>query len=238
MKAMIARLIRGISLLAICFVVGTLIALTMIFAYVWNSWDMNHDKVTQMMAIARGKEMVAIPRDELRRQEEISPEQPSFEEIVEARAMINRNLEVRKQALNQDVAELRSEQGKQTNESASFKNTRDTFEKKLFELKEFQQSNGLGENIVMLQNMKPEQAKKQLLRIYDDGQDDGQVEQVVMLVSGMEPMKLKKILGQFVTPDDNTKLADILRRIRLGTPIALLAEQTLAELNDTMAIDN
>ena len=234
MKAMIARLIRGISFLAICFVVGTLIAQTMIFAYVWKSWDMNDDKVTQMMAIARGKEMVAVPRDELRRQEEISPEQPSFEEIVEARAVINRNLEVRKQALNQDVAELRSEQGKQTSESASFTNTRDAFEKKLAELKEFQQSSGLGENIVMLQNMKPEQAKKQLIRIYDDGQ----VEQVVMLVSGMEPMKLKKILGQFVTPDDDTKLADILRRIRLGTPIALLAEQTLAELNDTMAIGN
>ena len=55
MKAMIARLIRGFSFLAICFVVGTLIAQTMIFAYVWKSWDMDDDKVTQMMAIARGR---------------------------------------------------------------------------------------------------------------------------------------------------------------------------------------
>ncbi len=234
MKAMIARLIRGFSFLAICFVVGTLIAQTMIFAYVWKSWDMDDDKVTQMMAIARGKEMVAVHRDEVRRQEEISPEQPSFEEIVEARAVTNRNLELRTQALNQDVAELRSEQGKQIDESASFTNTRDVFEKKLAELKEFQQSSGLGENIVMLQNMKPEQAQKQLIRIYDAGQ----VEQVVMLVSGMEPMKLKKILGKFVTPEENKKLADILRRIRLGAPIALLAEQTLAELNDITAIGN
>ncbi len=231
MKAMIARLIRTLSLLAICFVVGTLIAQTMIFAYVWKSWDMDDDKITQMMAIARGKEMVAVTRDELRRQEEIAPEQPSFEEIVEARAVINRNMELREQALDKDVAQLRFEQSKQTGEFASFKERRDTFEKKLTELKEFQESDGLQENIVMLQNMKPKQAKEQLKRIYDDGQ----IDQVVMLVAGMEEMKRKKITGQFVTPEENKILADILRRIRLGSPVALLAEQTLDKLQDAPA---
>jgi len=234
MKKMIASLIRGMSLLAICFVVGTLIAQTMIFAYVWKSWRMDDEKVAQMMAIARGTEMVAVTRDELRRQEEIAPEQPSFEEIVEARAVKNRNLELREQALSQDTAQLLFKQGKQHNESASFKLVRDTFEKKLTELKDFQQSNGLQENIVILQNMKPKQAKEQLLKIYDSGQ----IDQTVMLVSGMESMKLKKITAEFVTPDEATKLADILRRIRLGTPIALLAEQTLAELENKPTPDN
>ncbi len=195
---------------------------------------MDDEKVAQMMAIARGTEMVAVTRDELRRQEEIAPEQPSFEEIVEARAVKNRNLELREQALSQDTAQLLFKQGKQHNESASFKLVRDTFEKKLTELKDFQQSNGLQENIVILQNMKPKQAKEQLLKIYDSGQ----IDQTVMLVSGMESMKLKKITAEFVTPDEATKLADILRRIRLGTPIALLAEQTLAELENKPTPDN
>lgn len=231
MKAMIASLIRGITLLAMCFVVGTLIAQSMIFAYVWKSWDMNDDKITQMMAIARGREMVAVARDELRRQEEIAPEQPSFEEIIEVRAGNNRNMELREQALAQDVTELRTQQSKQNRESASFKETNGAFEKKLAELKEFQESNGLQENIVMLQNMKPDQAKDQLIRIYKSGQ----VDQAVMLMAGMEAMKRKKITGVFVSEDEETILADILQRIRLGTPVALLAEQTLDELKKTTA---
>ncbi|MBN2293175.1 MAG: hypothetical protein JXM70_12160 [Pirellulales bacterium] len=228
MKKMIARLVRGISLLGLCFVVGTLIAQSMIFAYVWKSWDMSGDKITQMMAIARGREMVAVARDELRRQEEIAPEQPSFEEIIEVRAGKNRNMELREQALSQDVTELRAQQNKQNREFASFKETRGAFEKKLTELKEFQESNGLQENIVILQNMKPEQAKDQLIKIYDSGQ----IDQAVMLVAGMEAMKLKKITGVFTTEEDQKILADILRRIRLGTPVALLAEQTLEELEN------
>ena len=234
MKALIARLIRGVSLLGICFVVGTLIAQTTIIAYVWNSWRMDREKVVQMIAIARGKEMVAVARGELRRQEEIAPEQPSFEEIIEARAAKNRNLELREQALGRDVAQLRFEQGKQNGELADFKDTRGNFEKQLSELKDFQQSNGLQENIVILQNMQPKQAKQQLLRIYDAGQ----IDQTVMLVSGMETMKLKKITAEFVTPDEEKKLADILRRIRLGTPIALLAEQTLEKLQKTPTPEN
>ncbi len=226
MKNLISRLIRGMTLLAMCFVVGTLIAQSMIFAYVWKSWNMNDDKVTQMMAIARGREMVAVAREELRRQEEIAPEQPSFEEIIQVRAGKNRNMELREQALDLGVAELRTQQNKQNRESASFKDTRGAFEKKLAELQQFEESNGLQENIVMLQNMKPEQAKIQLIRIYESGQ----VDQAVMLVAGMEAMKRKKITGVFVSEDDEKILEDILRRIRLGTPVALLAEQTLDEL--------
>lgn len=226
MKKMIAGLIRGISLLAICFVVGTLIAQTVIFAYVWSSWGLSGEKVTQMTAIARGKEMVAISREELRRQEEVPPEQPSFTEIIEARAMKYRNMELREQAIGQGVGQLRFEQTQQADGMAQFKQTRDGFEKKLHELKEFQQSGGLQENIVMLQNMKPRQAKEQLVRIYNDNQ----VDQAVMLVSGMAPTKRKKITAEFKDPEDEAILFDILQRIRLGTPLALLAEKTLAEL--------
>lgn len=234
MKKMLAILIRGISLFAICFVVGTLIAQTLIFAYVWSSWGLNGEKATQMLAIARGKEMVAVSRDELRRQKEVPPEQPSFAEIIESRAVKNRNLELREQALVQGMGQLRFEQTRQTDELAQFKQTRDGFEKKLGEIKEFQQSNGLQENIVMLQNMKPMQAKEQLVRIYESGQ----VDQVVMLVSGMAPTKRKKISAEFKTPDNEKILADILRRIRLGSPVALLAEQTLAELEPAKDTQN
>ena len=226
MKKMIASLIRGMSFLAICFAVGTLIAEVVIFAYVWSSWGLNDEKVTQMLAIARGKEMVAVSRDKLRRQEEAPPEQPSFTEVIETRAKKYRNLELREQAVAQGVGQLRFEQNRQTNELTQFKQTRDVFEKKLKELKEFQQSNGLQENIVMLQNMKPKQAQELLVGIYKSGQ----VDQAVMLISGMAPTKRKKISAEFKTPEQNEILSDILRRIRLGTPVALLAEQTLAEL--------
>lgn len=228
---MIGRLIRGMTLLAVCFAVGTLIAQVVIFSFIWSSLEMDNEKVAQMMTIARGKDMVAVSRDQLKRQEEVPAEQPSFEEIVEKRASKVRDLELREQALSQGVDQLRFEQDKQVGESAQFKTARDAFEKKLVEIQEYQKTNGLQDNIVMLQNMKPAQAKEQLIRIYELGQ----VDQVVMLVTGMDASKRKKISDEFRTDEENRILGDILRRIRMGTPVALLAEQTLEELEPKTA---
>ena len=228
---MIGRIIRGITLLAVCFAVGTLIAQVVIFSFIWSSLEMDNEKVAQMMTIARGKDMVAVSRDQLKRQEEVPAEQPSFEEIVEKRASKVRDLELREQALSQGVDQLRFEQDKQVGESAQFKTARDAFEKKLVEIQEYQKTNGLQDNIVMLQNMKPAQAKEQLIRIYELGQ----VDQVVMLVTGMDASKRKKISDEFRTDEENRILGDILRRIRMGTPVALLAEQTLEELEPKTA---
>lgn len=228
---MIGRLIRGMTLLAVCFAVGTLIAQVVIFSFIWSRLEMDNEKVAQMMTIARGKDMVAVSRDQLKRQEEVPAEQPSFEEIVEKRASKVRDLELREQALSQGVDQLRFEQDKQVGESAQFKTARDAFEKKLVEIQEYQKTNGLQDNIVMLQNMKPAQAKEQLIRIYELGQ----VDQVVMLVTGMDASKRKKISDEFRTDEENRILGDILRRIRMGTPVALLAEQTLEELEPKTA---
>ncbi len=226
MKNMLARLFRGMTLAAVYVALGTLIAQVLIFAYVWNTWKMDGEKVAQMAAIARGTEMVAVGREQLRRQDETPPEQLSFAEIVEARAVKNRNLELREQALGQGLGQLDFEQTGYKTELARFEQARNDFEKKLREIEEFQKSQGLQDNIVILQNMKPEQAKEQLISIYDAGQTD----QVVMLVSGMEPGKMKKLSAAFNTPEDNKILADVMQRIRMGAPIAMLAEQALKEL--------
>ena len=113
MKKIIGNLFRNLSFFAVCFMVGTFLAQGLIFAYVWVSWGLNGEKITQMTAIARGKDMVALSREGLRRQEEVPPEQPSFEEVVEARAVKYRNLELREQAVAQGVSQLRFDQTRQ-----------------------------------------------------------------------------------------------------------------------------
>lgn len=226
MKKLLASLIRAAAIAAVYVAVGTLVAQLLVFAYVWKLWRLDGEKISQMAIVARSSDMVVVAREQLRRQEETPPEQPSFSEIVEARAVKYRNLELREQSLGAGLGQLNFEQSRCDGEMARLAQAREEFEKKLRELKEFEEGEGLQENIVMLQNMKPEQAKEQLIRIYEAGQTD----QVVMLVEGMDPNKMKKISAAFNTPEDNKILADVMQRIRLGTPVALLAEQTLDEL--------
>jgi hypothetical protein len=65
-----------------------------------------------------------------------------------------------------------------------------------------------------LQSLDAEQAKEQLLMMYDDKR----IDDVVTIIQAMPTEKRKDILAEFVQKGEADKLADILRRIGEGMP--------------------
>ncbi|MCX7426550.1 MAG: hypothetical protein NTW96_13120 [Planctomycetia bacterium] len=219
---MIRRLVGAVGTLLVALALGTLIAEAVMFAYVWSKWQINGEKVQQMVAIAQGYDLVEMRDQAERERKGVSTEQPSPEQVVEARAKKDRNLELREQALAQGIEQLRVDQRKHAEELASFKQTRAAFDAQLTKLKGGEQQSGIDQNIAMIENMKPKQAKEQLLQMYEKKEIDA----VVRLMAGMAAAKRKKISAEFRTPEENEKLGEILRRIREGYPLAMVADET------------
>jgi hypothetical protein len=228
---MMGRLVRAVGTLFVVLALGTLIAEAVIVGYVWSEWQINDEKLQQMVAIAQGYDLVEMRDQAEREREGVSTEQPSVEQVVEARAGKDRDLELRERALAQGVDQLRFDQRKHAEELAQFKQTRTAFDAQLAKLKDGEQQSGIEQNIVMIENMKPKQAKEQLLQMYDAKEIDA----VVRLMAGMAPSKRKKISAEFRTPEENEKLGEILRRIREGYPLAMVADETEKQLQKPLA---
>ena len=74
--------------------------------------------------------------------------------------------------------------------------------------------------------MKPRQAKEQIVLMMDAGS----LKDVVALISAMAPAKRSKLLAEFKTPDENERLAKILKLIRTGEPELTLIDDAKTKL--------
>ena len=92
----------------------------------------------------------------------------------------------------------------------------------LKELSDEAQDNGLQDVQRTLQSLDPEQAKEQLLIMYDDKR----IDDVVTILQAMSTDARKDILAEFTTPAEVEILADILHRISEGMPVSSLIKET------------
>jgi len=72
-----------------------------------------------------------------------------------------------------------------------------------------------------LQTIKPKQAKELLVQMLENNE----IDQVVLLLSGLSETKRAKILAEFKTPDENKRLSEVLRLIRQGQPGTSIADK-------------
>lgn len=217
---MIGRLLGTAATLLVYFCAATLIAEVVILAYVGSTWHVDQEKLLRMVAIARGIEPAAPP-DKQASPEAVGPEQASYQEILERRAVKLRDLELREQSLASALAELKSEQEALAKSRQEEQARIAQFQSQLKAFQEGAQSSGRETLRRTLETLKPKQAKEQLFEMLQSNN----VDEVVMLLAGMTESRRAKILAEFKTPEENKKLAEVLRRIGEGKPEASLAEQ-------------
>jgi Fe-S cluster assembly ATPase SufC len=95
------------------------------------------------------------------------------------------------------------------------------FQTQLAQVQEGAEAEGRTTVAATLQTLEPEQAKLLLL----DMLDKQETEEVVILLIGMDERRRAGILGEFQTPDEIAKIAEVLRLIRQGHPKAAIAEE-------------
>ncbi len=219
------RIVPALASLLAYFAVGTLLTQAILLGVAVWKWDLDRDRLIQILALAQGVDLFAMREGALVKEETLA-EQVSFEEIRAARALKYRNLELREQALASGLAQLRTQQQNLAEERRRFKLARDAFDSQLTAMREGAVAQGLEEVRRILETVRPAQAKAQLLEMLNNDELDT----VVMLLAGMPDQKRSKIIGEFKLPQEQAKIAEVLSRILEGTPNAELANTTQEKL--------
>jgi len=209
--------------------VATLLAQGVGLAYLAAKGRLNARSVSQIAAILHGVDLLAEARP---------PETPtptvavSVDEILQARALRWRQLELREQSIEDRANQLRHMQRKLQEDMTLYQQARQQFEKQLNDWQEGEEAQAREEAIALFGRMRPKQAKEQLLEMLKSGETDA----VLTILKGLPVDKQSKIFAEFKEPEEVRLLADILRRLREGEPRVGWAEQARARLEDAPGV--
>ena len=225
---MITRLLKNAVTLVLYFCAATLLAQLIIVGYLGATWKLNREKVIQMLAIAQGVDLFAAEEEARIDEEEIPPEEPSYQDWLDRRATMFRDVEVREEALEDALARLKSDQQQLAQKRDAHERLQATFQAQLLALKETAEGEGRQTVASILESIKPAQAKDQILQMLDNDE----IEEVVILLKDMSDTKRAKIIAEFKTPEEGAKVAEVLRLIRQGEPQSSMVSQTLGQNQD------
>ncbi|WP_460166316.1 hypothetical protein [Thermostilla marina] len=229
---MMGRLFDALVALFVHLFAAILIGEIVVGIHLWIAWGMTPDRVAAMIAVARGDAETDEAKKGDKSENDAKPEpkeEPSYEDVLERRALEYRDLELRDMALKTGLQDLALLQKKITQEKQLVAQQAADFQSQIAALRQKAQDEGMETVRRTLESIKPDQARLFILDMLDKGEED----QVVQLLKDMNDSKRAKLLAEFQTPEDTDKMADVLRRIREGGPegeIAKQAEQALGNL--------
>lgn len=218
---MIRRILATLGTLLIYFCAATFLAELILLVYWSWSWQVGREKVTKMLAVAQGIDQLIAPPQPVVAAEQAVPEQPAYEEVLDRRARMLRDLELRELALSGAMTELRSQRQQLVDERKSYEKNLADFEARLAAMQDQAKSQGMETARAILAGIKPQQAKSQIVEMLNQGE----IDQVVALLSEMTDSKRAKIIGEFKTPAENELIGKVLERLRTGGRTAELANE-------------
>ena len=149
-----------------------------------------------------------------------------YDDVERSRGVKARDLEFREQSVDSGLERIRFEQRKLTDERDRYALLKTSFEKVLNDRRNNAIIAGRENMRLIWENIKPKQAKEQILQMIDEGQQN----EVVAIMATISITKRAKIIGEFKTEDESKKLEEILRLVREGVPDVLPIDQTREEL--------
>ncbi len=140
---------------------------------------------------------------------------PSYEDVLQAKTNAELQLNSRTRALDRLQRQLDDTRSELQKKIEDFDERRQQFELKLEQMRTGSQNDSLKETQKILENMAPEEVKKQLvMMLLKDELSD-----VVSIIRGFPPNIQKKVLAEFTETADVEMLAKVLAEIRRVGPI-------------------
>lgn len=207
------------------FCLATLLAQMGIFVYFWFFGGLDAARLARMVAAAQGVETAEAPTEVVTRKTD-STEQVSFERILQERTAQSRSLQLREDALNNALEQLRAREDALEKRVQQEQQARDAFEKQLANIQEEAVSAGMENVRETLTKIDAGQAKDILMGMYNNKE----MRPIVMLMADMDNAKRARIIGEFQTPEELEALQIILEQLREGAPEGPLAGATKEQL--------
>ena len=224
---MIGRLLQAVMVLISAVCVATGIAAALGLGYLRQQGKLDEKTLLKVIALVSGVEPSPAASGG-QAGDEAGSEQASLEHVARQRALKSRDIELREQALNDNLSIVRAEYAKLIDEKDRYERIKGAFRAQLDE--ERQGVLATNREVVrgILEKMKPKQAKDQILRMVKNGE----MTDVIKILSLMPGSNRKKIVDEFKTAEESQTLAEILKQIREGVPEEGLidtAEKALAQ---------
>lgn len=219
------RLIGAAAGLLVYFCVATVLTAAIVVGYFFTHGYLDQEKLSRIIAVARGAELAA-PAVEQTAKTPQAGEQQSLDEVERQRAVQSRLIELREQAIDANLDRVRFEQRKLSNERSQYELLQKGFTEVLDEKRNKAILAGRENMQLIWENIKPKQAKEEILQMIDSGEKN----EVVAILSGISITKRARIIGEFKTAEEAAKLEEILRLIREGIPDVLPIDETREEL--------
>ncbi len=223
---MLARSLRIAFALLLYFSLATLIAEAIVVGYLASQWQIDEERFSRLVAVAQGLELPGPPAAAPREPEVPPTEQLSYDQVLEARAMKDKNLQLRELALANALAQLKTDRQKAADDEKRYQQQLGESTAKLESISKGAKATGRELAGRILEKAKPKQARELLLQMLENKE----IDDVVLLLSGMTDSSRGKILGEFKTTDDVKKIDEVLRLIRQGVPEAPIAEKAKGQL--------
>jgi len=220
----------GVALMYFC--VATVIAAFAGVAMLYQKGAFSDERVFNMWAALHG---IPIPSsDDIVDADTGEPsEHPSYDDVVNKRTLAALDLDLRENTLDKSLGELRTIEAKVRTERDRFDKLVRSFDQKIKNLESSATDAAVLETQQTLEALPPKQAKQQLLKLLKEAPSPGienPTAAVVSLVKAMQIDKRRKILAEFKDPDEEEKLAEILKEILRGEPDVPLLQQAREEL--------
>jgi hypothetical protein len=218
---MIGRLLTAATVLVAAVCVATVIAAALAFGYLRSRGKLDEKTIQRLIAVANGIEATPARPSRAGATDDTAPEQASLEDVARERALKSRDIELREQALNESVATVKTEYAKLVDEKDRYERIKAAFRAQLDQLREGALAENRETARLIIENMKAKQAKEQILRMVQEGE----MKDVIKILSLMPTDKRKKIVGEFKTEEEAQTLAEILKEIRQGVPETNLVDE-------------
>jgi len=221
---------QWLSNLVIAFSIGTVISLIVVLGMLWWKGALADERVLGMLAALQG--IKPAPPQQKAKAVDAHSEQPSLDEIMQARLRSSLDLDLRESAIDKSQGDLRTLEEQIKTESKRLDNWKTSFDQRVAALQTAATDAALLELQRTLEAMQPKQAKDQIMKMLADPvtPTDDPMQDVVTMLKSMPLDKQKNLIREFKTDKEIEMLAEILRRVRLGSPDSELLRETRNEL--------
>ncbi|MCS7236813.1 MAG: hypothetical protein NZ899_00915 [Thermoguttaceae bacterium] len=206
---MLTKILRTAGGLVLWFALATIIAETIIASYLAWRWKIDLGRLKEIIRAAKGEKIAAEtpapPSTEM-----LLKEDPSYEEFLSRRAQKARDLEMREMQLRAAEEILQAQLTKLVSEKAKLAQMQKELDQKLAQVQDEAKAAARETVRGILESLRPDQAKAQLQAMTDRGEWD----EAVAILTAMPASRRARILGEFKSPQDQTVLGELLKRIR------------------------
>ena len=226
--------------------VATVLALLLLAGYTWMTYGFDSDKAFNVLTAVYEVDVANMQANEIIAQHRGEHEDLAYEKVLHERTMTSLDHDLREQAINKGIADLRLLQRDLMEERRRYDLLKNAFDAELQKLKAVTANNSIVELQQTLESIKPQQAKDHIVRMlptefgrvdFPELPDEERqaVVHVVAMLKSMPLDKRKKIIAEFTTEEDAEMLAELLRLIRLGVPEGVLIDDTRDRLQEFQA---